>query len=64
MPAGLMAKGFFVHAEGDEEWPGGWNIELLSWTYSSNKWLTEWVIEKGHFTSLDQFYRSITFLEP
>ena len=43
---------------------GGWNIELLSWTNSCNKWLKEWVIEKGHFTSLDQFYHSITFLEP
>ena len=43
---------------------GGWNVELLSWTNSCNKWLREWVIEKGHFTSLDHFYNSVTFLEP
>ena len=41
----------------------GWKIELLSWDRSCNVRLREWVCRHGFYTSLDQFYDSITFVE-
>jgi hypothetical protein len=55
-------KWFLPTLKGMKE--GGWNIELISWSQSCNRWLREWVIQNGHFTSLDDFYRSVTFLVP
>ena len=55
-------KGFLTSLQGMKK--GGWNIELISWSQSCNRWLKEWVIQNGHFTSLDTFYRSVTFLVP
>ena len=42
----------------------GWQIELLSWSHSCNTRLRQWVVQNGHFTNLDTFYPSITFLKP
>lgn len=42
----------------------GWRIEILSWTRSCNRRMKEWAQENGVFVSLDDFYESITFLEP
>ena len=41
----------------------GWKIELLSWNRSCNVRLRQWVIENGFFTPLDDFYKSVTFVE-
>lgn len=42
----------------------GWRIEVLSWRYSCNRRMREWAEENGVFVALDDFYESITFLEP
>lgn len=42
----------------------GWRIELLSWEDSCSRLMRAWVEENGVFIKLDDFYESITFLEP
>ena len=41
----------------------GWKIELLSWDRSCNVRLRQWVCRYGSFTSLDPFYKNVTFVE-
>ena len=55
-------KGFLPVLKGMKQ--RGWHIEVLSWSHSCNTWLRQWVVQNGHFTSLDTFYPSITFLKP
>ena len=42
----------------------GWRIEILSWAHSCNQRMRVWAEENGVFVALDDFYESITFLEP
>ena len=42
----------------------GWRIEILSWAHSCNQRMRRWAEENGAFIALDDFYDSITFLEP
>ena len=42
----------------------GWRVEVLSWPHSCNFRMREWVEQNGVFVPLDDFYDSITFLEP
>ena len=42
----------------------GWRIEILSWADSCNPRMREWVEQNGVFVALDNFYDSVTFLEP
>ena len=42
----------------------GWRIEILSWAHSCNQRMRVWAEENGVFVTLDDFYESITFLEP
>jgi hypothetical protein len=42
----------------------GWRVEVLSWAHSCNFRMREWVEQNGVFVPLDDFYDSITFLEP
>ena len=42
----------------------GWGIELLSWKHSCKRLMREWAEENGVFIALDDFYNSITLLEP
>ena len=42
----------------------GWRIEILSWAHSCNYRMREWAEQNGVFIPLDDFYDSITFLEP
>ena len=42
----------------------GWRVEVLSWAHSCNFRMRQWVEENGVFVALDDFYDSITFLEP
>ena len=42
----------------------GWRVEILSWAHSCNQRMRRWVEENGVFVALDDFYDSVTFLEP
>lgn len=42
----------------------GWRIEILSWAHSCNQRMRGWAERNGVFVALDDFYNSITFLEP
>ena len=42
----------------------GWKIEILSWARSCNQRMRRWAEENGLFVALDDFYESITFMEP
>ena len=41
-----------------------WRIEILSWAHSCNQRMRSWAQEHGVFVPLDDFYESITFMEP
>ena len=42
----------------------GWRVEILSWSHSCNQRMRQWAEENGEFIALDDFYHTITFLEP
>ena len=42
----------------------GWKIEILSWAHACNNRMQKWAEENGVFVALDDFYDSITFMEP
>lgn len=42
----------------------GWRVEILSWAHSCNQRMRQWAQENGIFVALDDFYESITFMEP
>jgi hypothetical protein len=42
----------------------GWRVEILSWAHSCNQRMLRWAQENGVFVALDDFYDSVTFLEP
>ena len=42
----------------------GWRVEILSWRHSCNQRMLRWAEENGLFVALDDFYESITFMEP
>lgn len=42
----------------------GWRVEILSWAYSCNQRMRHRAQENGVFVALDDFYESVTFLEP
>ena len=42
----------------------GWRVEILSWAHSCNQRMRRWADENGIFVALDDFYESITFMEP
>ncbi|MXX07238.1 MAG: NYN domain-containing protein [Gammaproteobacteria bacterium] len=42
----------------------GWRIEILSWAHAVKSQMRRWAEVKGIFVALDDFYSSITFLEP
>ena len=41
-----------------------WRVEILSWADSCNPRMRNWAQTKGVFVPLDDFYHSVTFLEP
>ena len=41
-----------------------WRIEILSWAHSCSQRMRSWAQEHGVFVPLDDFYESITFMEP
>lgn len=42
----------------------GWRVEILSWAHACNERMRRWAEANGIFVALDDFYRSITYLEP
>ena len=59
-----FADGVGFHADLERMRNRGWRIEVLSWRHSCNRGMREWAEEQGVFIALDDFYDSITFLEP
>ena len=41
-----------------------WRVEILSWAHSCNQRMRRWAEENGVFVALDDFYETITFMEP
>ncbi len=56
--------GVGFHADLERMRRRGWRIEVLSWRHSCNRRMREWAQEHGTFIALDDFYNSVTFLEP
>ena len=42
----------------------GWNVEVLAWQGCCNRYMKQWVQDNGNYVPLDDFYWSITYLEP
>ena len=42
----------------------GWRVEIMSWARSCNQRMRQWALDNGVFVALDDFYDSVTFLEP
>ena len=42
----------------------GWRIEVLSWEHSCSLRMRGWAQENGVFIPMDDYYKSITYLEP
>ena len=61
--AGYM-EGSGFHSTLERMHRRGWKVEILSWAHSSNYRMKEWAQANGVFVALDDFYDSITFLEP
>ena len=59
-----FADGVGFHADLELMHNRGWRIEVLSWRHSCNRRMREWAEQNGKFIALDDFYDSITFLEP
>ena len=57
-------EGAGVHSSLERMRRRGWRLEILSWAHSCNQRMRRWAEEKGKFIPLDDFYQSITFLEP
>lgn len=58
----LEGRGF--HSTLERMHKRGWKIEILSWASSCNPRMKQWAQDNGIFVALDDFYESITFLEP
>ena len=56
--------GVGFHATIERMHKKGWRIEVLSWQNSCNARMKKWAEENGLFIALDDFYDSVTFLEP
>ena len=59
-----FTDGVGFHADLELMHSRGWRIEVLSWRHSCNRRMREWAEQNGKFIALDDFYDSITFLEP
>ncbi len=59
-----FVDGVGFHADLERMHRRGWLIEVLSWRHSCNPRMREWAEENGKFIALDDFYNSVTYLEP
>ena len=58
----LDGAGF--HADLERMHGRGWRIEVISWRHSCSNRMRKWAERNGKFIALDDFYDSVTFLEP
>ena len=56
--------GVGFQADLDRMFSRGWKIEVISWRHSCNSRMRKWAERNGGFIALDDFYESVTFLEP
>lgn len=59
-----LAEGVGFHADARRMHKQGWRVEILSWKHSCTKEMRQWAEDVGAFISLDDYYESITYLEP
>jgi len=67
LPAGDGAgylEGAGFHSTLERMHGRGWRVEILSWAHSTNQRMRRWAEAKGVFVSLDDFYESVTYLDP
>ena len=61
-------KGFYdgvgFHADVERMHRKGWRVEILSWGNSCSQRMRKWAEENGVFIPLDDYYESVTYLEP
>jgi hypothetical protein len=57
-------KGEGLGATLRDMYTAGWKVELIAWVHCVNRFIKQWVKSNGIFVPLDDFYLSITFLEP
>lgn len=55
--------GIGFHADLERMADRGWGIEVISWDTACNNNLKEWAKENGAYIPLEDYYRSVTFLE-
>ena len=58
----LEGAGF--HSTLERMYKRSWRVEILSWASCCNRRMREWAERNGVFIALDEYYSSITFLEP
>ena len=58
----LEGAGF--HSTLERMYNRGWRVEILSWAHSTNQRMRQWAEANGIFVALDDFYHSITFMNP
>ena len=56
--------GVGFHADLERMRRRGWRVEVLSWRHSCNRAMRRWAEQNGTFVALDDYYQSVTFLEP
>ena len=59
-----FAEGAGFHADLERMRSRGWEIEVISWHHSCNTRMRMWAERRGSFIALDDYYESVTFLEP
>lgn len=55
--------GVGFHADLARMYRRGWGIEVLAWDRACNRKLKRWASEVGVYIPLDDYYRSVTFIE-
>lgn len=58
-----FVDGVGFHADLQRMADAGWNIEVMAWELSCANALQQWAEKVGAFVRLEDFYRSITFIE-
>ena len=56
--------GVGFHADMARMHEAGWGIEVVSWLKSCRRTLRDWATANGVFIPLDDYYESVTFLNP
>lgn len=58
---GLLGVGFLADLERAHK--AGFNIELIAWNESCNRYLRDFAVKKGIFIPLEDYYYQTTFIE-